>query len=82
MISLGAQIKKLVGMVDTKDLNAKDNAFVKSIVRQTNDGQDTARLTAPQVEWIEDLHARHFGQTSMPRRGRTRSYCNSSSPKK
>lgn len=62
-LSLGAQIKKLSGMTDTPDLSAKDNTFVKSVLRQTNDGKDTTRLSAAQVEWIEDLHTRHFGKT-------------------
>ena len=61
VISLGAMLKKLSGLVDTKDLSARENDFIKSVLARTDDGAHTMGLSPRQVEWIEDLHAKHFG---------------------
>jgi len=59
--SLGAKVKQVSAMADTKDLNVRENDFVKNVVRQTRDGNNTTTLTPAQVDWVERLYARHFG---------------------
>lgn len=59
--SIGAKIKQLDGMADTKDLSVRESDFVASVVARTNCGADTRRLTGPQIDWIEGLYKRHFG---------------------
>lgn len=61
MTSIGVMIKRLGGMVGTKDLSEREGDFVTNMVEKTDDGKNTLTLTARQVEWIEDLHKRHFG---------------------
>lgn len=61
MKSLGAKVKQIGAMADTKDLDAKANAFVKKMVDVTRNGEDTRMLTPGQVKFVEDLHERHFG---------------------
>jgi hypothetical protein len=60
MKSLGSKVKQIGAMADTKDLNSRENGFVKDMVRITNDGRDTTMLTPKQVEWIDQLYDRHF----------------------
>jgi len=60
MKSLSAKLKQLGAMADTKDLNVRENDFVKNVVRQTGDGTNTTTLTSAQVEWIERLHEKNF----------------------
>ena len=60
-VSIGAQIKQLGGMVDTPDLNDRENGFVKNMVDRTGNGQNTTDLTERQVDWLADLYKKHFG---------------------
>jgi hypothetical protein len=61
MKSLGAKIKQITGLPDSDLASEKEIAFVSSLPRKTNDGADTTRLSAAQVEWIDDIYDRHFG---------------------
>jgi len=60
MKSLGAKVKSVGAMADTKDLNVRENDFVKRVVEQTGSGKNTTTLTPAQVDWIERLYERHF----------------------
>lgn len=60
MTSLGTMIKKLGGMVDTVDLTADQNKFVKNMLARTNDGRNTTGLSEGQIEYLTGLHDRHF----------------------
>lgn len=60
MASLNNMVKKVAGMVDTKDLTDWENKFVKNIVAQTDTGKNTTSLTENQVDVLERLHDRHF----------------------
>jgi hypothetical protein len=61
MKSLGAKIKQITGLPDGDLASEKEIAFVSSLPGKTNDGADTTHLTAPQIEWIEDIYERNFG---------------------
>lgn len=60
MASINTMVKKVAGMVDTKDLTEWENRFVKNIVAQTNSGNNTSSLTENQVDVLERIHDRHF----------------------
>ena len=60
MASINTMVKKVAGMVDTKDLTAWENKFIKSIVAQTGNGDNTSSLTENQVDVLERIYDRHF----------------------
>jgi hypothetical protein len=53
-------IVKLSGCLGTGDLKPHEEEFVEKLVRIKDSGQVTA-LSGPQVEWLSDLHDKHFG---------------------
>jgi hypothetical protein len=61
MKSLWHKIEHLHGMVDTIDLTEQESAFVRNVHRRCLPTGDTRILTEKQVQWLEDLHERHFG---------------------
>ena len=62
MKSLGAKIQQLEGLIDTKDVNEKTNAFLVKVVQGWKDRHgDTRWLSSGQVEWLDDIYKRHFG---------------------
>lgn len=60
MASINTMVRKVAGMVDTKDLTAWENKFVKNIVAQTGNGDNTSSLTENQVDVLERIYERHF----------------------
>lgn len=60
MASLNTMVRKVAGMADTKDLTAWENKFVKNIVAQTDEGNNTSSLTENQVDVLERIYDRHF----------------------
>jgi hypothetical protein len=59
IISTGIMIKKLEGLLGTKDLSDREQEFVESMVRLRDSGEVT-RLSDRQVSWLSDLHRKHF----------------------
>lgn len=60
-MSIGAKIKQIAGLADTKDVDARTSKFINDMVERTGNGARTSQLSEAQVTWIEDIHARHFG---------------------
>jgi hypothetical protein len=60
MLSTTQMIRKLEGMVDSKDLNEWENNFVKALVDRANSG-DVTKLSDRQLEVMLRLHDKHFG---------------------
>lgn len=60
MKSLGAMIKQLDGLADG-DLSTWEGSFIPSIVTQTRNGEDTSRLSEKQIEIVEKMYKKHFG---------------------
>ena len=60
MASLNTMVKKVAGLADTKDVTDWENRFVKSVVAQTHNGDNTTSLTEGQIDVLERLHDRHF----------------------
>ena len=50
--------KQLAGMLDTVDLSAWEQTFVRSVAKQAK--ETTQVLTMRQVEVIEEIWRRHF----------------------
>lgn len=61
MKSLGAMIKQLHGMVGTDDLTEWETGFVRNVFDRSGEGEDTTYLSATQVETINRLYHKHFG---------------------
>lgn len=61
MASLNTMVKKVAGLVDTTDVSDWENQFIKSVVEKTDDGDNTTTLTEKQIDVLERLHSKHFG---------------------
>jgi hypothetical protein len=59
-LSIGAKIKRISGLIDTKDLTEAENRFIKNMAERTKDGLVTTMLSEAQADWIEDIHTKHF----------------------
>lgn len=60
MAALTTMVKRLAGCVGTHDLSDWEDDFVRSILEQSRDGDDTTRLSEPQITIIERIFRRHF----------------------
>lgn len=59
LVSTTTMIRRLSGMLDTRDLSEWEQQFVRSLVEKIDAGRVTS-LTERQVETLERLHGRHF----------------------
>ena len=63
MVAINTMVKKTAGLIDTKDVNEWENAFLKSIQEKTKNGDDTSGLSEKQIEVLEGLHNKHYFNT-------------------
>lgn len=61
MVSVGTMVKKLEGLLGTRDINSWEQSFIESIVRMSKSGTDTTVLSANQITVVDDMHRKHFG---------------------
>lgn len=61
MKSIGAQIKTIAGLAWTADVDRRTSEFIDRMVEVTQNGRSTTMLTEAQVDWVGDIHKRHFG---------------------
>ena len=59
LVSTTAMIKRLEGLLGTRDLTAWEQDFVRKLATQAQSGQVT-QLTGAQVDKLDELHGRHF----------------------
>ena len=59
MPSTTQMIRKLEGMIGSKDLGDWESGFVESLVAKVDAGEVTS-LTERQVETLDRLHGKHF----------------------
>ena len=59
-VSLGTQVKQVMGLLDTKDLGQWENQFVRSIAERTSDGTRTELLSERQIECLGRIWQKHF----------------------
>jgi len=66
MKTLASMIKQLAAMVDTDDLTEWENEFVTNIDQRTLNGDSTRTqsLSSKQVDVIDRLYRKHFGDGS------------------
>jgi hypothetical protein len=60
MASINVMVQRVSGMLDTHDLSDWEDGFVRSLVRISNDGKDTTRITEKQIEVLERIFNKHF----------------------
>lgn len=60
MASLNSMVKRVAGLADTRDVNDFENRFIKSLVEQTEQGDNTSRLTEKQIDVLQRIHDKHF----------------------
>lgn len=60
MVSVGAMVKQLSGMLGTDDLTDWEKKFVQNIDERSENGKHTLLLTDNQTEIIERLWSKHF----------------------
>jgi len=53
-------VKQLHGLLDSKDLNAWENGFVRNIFDATNGGDHTSILSDERLEKIQEIWDKHF----------------------
>jgi len=63
MTTLNTMVKRLHGLVGTADLNAWEDEFVATCFTRTKQGENTTPLTERQIEVLERLFNRHFGDS-------------------
>ncbi|MBX3704013.1 MAG: hypothetical protein KF822_09585 [Steroidobacteraceae bacterium] len=59
MLSTTQMIRRLEGMLDSRDLNDWEQGFVESLVQRVEAGQVTS-LTEKQIDRLQALHDKHF----------------------
>jgi hypothetical protein len=62
-LSIGAKIKQIAGLVGTNSTDERTDGFITNMVEKSGNGARTSHLSGPQVEWIESIHAKHFGRS-------------------
>jgi hypothetical protein len=62
--TIGQMIQKIAGLAGTKDVDARTSEFIESVYQSSKNGRITSHLSGKQVEWIEDIHTKHFGGRS------------------
>ena len=61
MKSVGAMIQQLDGLINTGDLNAWESQFMTNLVLRTVHGRDTGTLSERQIDRLQELYVKHFG---------------------
>lgn len=59
MVSTTTMIKRLEGLLDTKDLSYWEKQFVRSMMSRERAGEVT-KITGSQVEKLDEIHSKHF----------------------
>jgi hypothetical protein len=59
-VSVRTMLLQVAGLVDTTDVNDWENGFLKSVLRISEDGARSSRLTEKQIERLEEVWRKHF----------------------
>jgi hypothetical protein len=59
-VSVRTMLLQIAGLVDTKDVSDWENGFLKSVLRISEDGARSSRLTEKQIERLEEVWRKHF----------------------
>lgn len=61
MKSIGAKIDQIEGLLGTTDLSEWEDDFVTNVVKKTHGGEVTTGLSEKQIEIIDRIYKKHFG---------------------
>lgn len=61
MASVNTMLQQCAGLIGTRDVTAVEDKFLQNVWARSEQGKRPDKLSGPQVEWLEDLHAKHFG---------------------
>jgi len=53
-------LKQVAGLVDTKDVSAWENRFLKSVLERSQNGTRSSLLTGNQAETVQRIWEKHF----------------------
>lgn len=59
-MSINGMVRRVAGLLGTRDLTAWQERFVQSLVDQTCSGADTSSVTEKQFDVLEQIYNRHF----------------------
>ena len=54
-------VKKCCGLIGTKDVTDWEDDFLTNIAKQTKEGDDTTKLSEKQIDVIQRIHDKNFG---------------------
>lgn len=60
MAALNTMVKRVSGLLGTKDLSQWEGDFVATIVDNTKNGDNTTSLTEKQIYVLERIFSKHF----------------------
>lgn len=60
MVSTGAMIKRIEGLVCTKDVSSFENKFILDISVKTKSGKYTTGMSEKQISVVESIFDKHF----------------------
>lgn len=60
MASLNNMVKRCAGLIGTKDVSDYEDEFLKSIVKRTDEGDNTTSLTEKQIDVLERIYEKNF----------------------
>jgi hypothetical protein len=60
MASTNAMLAKCAGLLGTKDITPWEQSFLENVWNRSQQGKRPDLLTPPQVETLENIHAKHF----------------------
>jgi hypothetical protein len=61
--SIGTKIQQIDGLADTPDVTSWENEFIANVVEKTGCGKATAMLSERQIETVENIYRKHFGDS-------------------
>lgn len=61
MASVGNMIKRIDGLRGTKDVTPWEEQFIADMMERSDQGKRTSHLSGAQVEKIEQIFNKHFG---------------------
>lgn len=60
MTAINTMVKRVSGLLGTRDITAWEERFIRNIVQQTQDGRNTSSLTDAQIVRLEEIFHKHF----------------------
>jgi hypothetical protein len=61
MASLNTMVKRIAGLAGTNHVTEWESQFIESVLARTKQGDDTRPLTEKQIDVIERIFSKHFG---------------------